>query len=250
MNWLENTREDFGETETSRIVILPFGSCEQHYSHLPVGTDTFIGEHILENVQKVLRDKVVILPYVWFGFSQHHMEYAGSLTVGNSTLTQLTIDLCDSIYKNNFRKIVLFNSHGGNTPALQVAVNEIGIRKGLSPVLMSYWSFLKDDISAFRESPVGGIGHAGELETSLGLYLFSEYVKDLPAESSYNYNPYQTYDMFSGRSYYTFKMFSDMVQGGLVGDPSFASAKKGEKMFSSLINKLCDFFQYYYENEL
>lgn len=246
MNYASKEIKDLPE---ERVIILPVGSCEQHGTHLPVGTDTFIGEHILKTIVKIVDNNVLVLPYIWFGFSQHHMDFRGSLTVSNETLIRLIVELCESIYKNNFRKIILFNSHGGNIPALQVAVNEIGVRNNRGPVLLSYWNCLKRDIEGIRKSRLGGIGHAGELETSLAMYLFSEYVQE-SNDASYISNPYYTHDMFSSNLYYKYGKLSSVSSKGLVGDPGLASADEGKQLFDLIIANLREFILYFQENEL
>ena len=77
----EQARED-------AIVILPVASLEQHGPHLPVEVDSMLGETVAARTAgKVLAggQKVLVLPVLWTGLSEHHMSFGGTVTLDNAT---------------------------------------------------------------------------------------------------------------------------------------------------------------------
>lgn len=225
--------------ETS-IVTLGVSSLEQHALHLPTGTDRFIGEAIMHEVAKKSKSMMLVLPSISFGFSSHHMKFSGSISVAQSDLIDLLTDIIGSLETNGCKDIILFNSHGGNSPAIKVAINEMGDKFHGNLFLIEYWDFLKSNIGEIRKSPLGGIGHAGEMETSLMMYLHPELVK-VPTVNSYSIaeeykgiNP----DMFAGNKVYMYRDFSSISNYGNVGISEFSSAEEGKVIFDLVTDEI------------
>ena len=111
---------------------------------------------------------VIVLPQVCYGYSPHHTFADGYITISQPTLIQYAKDIVKSIYNNQFKKIILVNSHGGNSTYLQAATNEIGEEyEDLSLAVLKYWDLISDVIAENRESETGGMGHAGSLKLRL-----------------------------------------------------------------------------------
>ena len=250
IKWNElNLNEVKNNNSKSSIVMLNISSCEQHANHLPVGTDAFLGREVSE-ASAIKSDKnIYFLSTIEYGFSQHHMNFPGSITLTQNTLINLIKDIIHSVYKSGFRNMVIINSHGGNHPSIQVAVNEIGgVLPDLNVVALKYWDFISEEICSIRESEMGGIGHAGELETSLMLYLKPELVNeqykfDYPVSRDNNwYNP----DMFAKNKIYQYKPFDYYSKYGNIGEPKYATPEKGELMFNIITNKISKFLNEYF----
>ena len=125
--WIElNSSEIKDEINKDSLAMLPVGSCEQHGMHLPVGTDLLICNDIVLKAAQKANANVLILPSIAYGFSHHHLDFAGTISLNQLTLVSIIKDICDSLHKHRIRKVLIVNCHGGNQSALQVAINEVG----------------------------------------------------------------------------------------------------------------------------
>jgi creatinine amidohydrolase len=141
---------------------------EQHGPHLPLATDSLIGAHFLERLNEALPNDVLILPQVKVGCSAHHMDFDGTLTVRHETLLAYLGDVLDSIAAHGFRKLVVFNSHGGNEAIGRVLLEKWGAANpGNRIFMLTWWRIAAGELAAIQESGFGGLGHACEFETAL-----------------------------------------------------------------------------------
>ena len=99
-------------------VIFPIASIEQHSSHLPLGTDAFILNSLIEKLEDTASEKVIILPTEWIGFAEEHHGFPGTLSLSRVTLSSLLSDLTKWLEMSGFEKLVIVNSHGGNLDPL------------------------------------------------------------------------------------------------------------------------------------
>ena len=163
------------------VVILPTGSIEQHGLHLPLNTDSYIINEIskktAKNASSIQKNiYYLILPVLSICRSPHHIDFAGSLTLSSDTFIKTIEEICSNLYLYNFKRIIILNGHGGNIDCLKVAARNIRDKIDILISVISYWSFIKDEICEIRESSNGGICHAGEMETSMMLYLNKDMV--------------------------------------------------------------------------
>ena len=83
--------------------MLPLGAFEQHGKHLPLKVDEFMVNKIaIESVNKShdKNIKAVVAPVIWTGYSPYHMDFAGTISIKDETLTNLIIDIVESLIKN------------------------------------------------------------------------------------------------------------------------------------------------------
>ncbi|MFC1803912.1 creatininase family protein, partial [Thermoproteota archaeon] len=119
MSWPE---VDEALTHTN-IALVPVGSTEQHGLHMPLGVDTYIPMMLAEEVAK--KTEVVLTPPLWFADCPHHMGFTGTITLRSETLIELVYDICMSLIKHGFKKILLLNGHTiANNPALMIAIEK------------------------------------------------------------------------------------------------------------------------------
>jgi Creatinine amidohydrolase len=102
------------------IVLLPVASTEQHGPHLTTGVDMFLGADGCRRIaEKVSAERpCIVAPAVWMGLAEHHVAFGGTFTLSLATWHAVLRDLCRSILRAGFTKILLVNSHGGNMSAL------------------------------------------------------------------------------------------------------------------------------------
>jgi creatinine amidohydrolase len=228
-----------------QVVLLPLGSFEQHGRHLPLTTDSDIVTAIAERVERARPDRVLRLPTLWAGHSTHHLAFPGTVSVGQMHYIALVADLCASLAAMGARKVFLLNGHGGNDVPVRAALREVksGAGAGGHFVYASYWMLAASSIRAERESEIGGMGHACELETSLMLHLHPERVRmELAAPDGPKHaSPYRKGDLIQGRPIYSVSEFHEISETGVVGRPDLASAEKGARFFEGIVRDITAF---------
>ena len=112
------------------VVLMPVASCEQHSLHLPVFTDSMIGGEVARRVHERVPDDVLVLPVQWLGYSQHHIRYPGTISAISETHLLLMMDIVAAMVGYGFKKILVQNSHGGNSPNISVLLQRLMERYG------------------------------------------------------------------------------------------------------------------------
>lgn len=231
------------------VAILPVGSCEQHGQHLPLGTDSFLCTSVVIQAAKLAEAEVALLPPIAYGYSPHHMDFPGTVTLSQDTLGSLIRDICGSLFRHGLSKVIIVNGHGGNSPALQGAVNQVGEEYAMDLLLLRYMDMVAPRIHDIRESVLGGMGHACEFETSLMQYLLphlveSESIKGRVIKGIPIYSP----DLFASNLVYMYRNFSEYSKIGVIGDPNLASKEKGKLLFDEITQELAKIIDYVAEH--
>jgi creatinine amidohydrolase len=148
------------------MVIIPVGSIEQHGKHLPLGTDILAAmEGCMLLAQKT---DVLIAPVVLAGLSEHHMGFPGTITLSPETFEAVIMDTAHSLIRHGFRKIMIYNGHGGNSVSVKNAVQKINQTTVATAVLLND---LRPPAAGTEQDMPAIDWHAGVGETSLMLYL-------------------------------------------------------------------------------
>ena len=241
MIWDRLTSPRLAELDRKTPVLLPIAATEQHGPHLPLATDRMIGEYLMQHLHEWLPDRVLILPSVAVGCSEHHMDFPGSLTLSHTTFIQQVIEILESVAAHGFNNLVISNSHGGNMASGQVAIEAFGRRHPERRVVMfSWWSLAAQQLLELSESGPGGIGHACEFETSLMLLIAPELV-DTTAINKGGNIPTKTWaesDMLRRPRAVLYRTFQAMTSNGTYGDPTLATREKGELIVSIVLDVL------------
>ena len=243
--WNEMTFEDIDDAKNNdAIVIIPVGAVEQHGRHLPVGTDSILVYDIVKDLSMAVHNKQIIytLP-IWTGYSAYHLDFSGTITLDYKLLIDLVSSICVCISKHGFKRIILLNGHGGNINILRCICNELRAKYNIKPVTFNYWDIVASFIKEWRDSEIGGINHAGEMETSLMLYKEGETVKKEKFEKSIydTKSKYLVKDMMVGNiTSYPINV-KEVRELGVLGDPTLASFEKGKSLYNEIIKGLADF---------
>lgn len=227
------------------VLILPLGSVEQHGHHMPLGTDTLLAHAISLHVAERAKGDVVVLPPPWYGFSAHHMAFAGSITLEPETLMAVAEDVVASLVHHGFQRILILNGHGGNGPVIDLLAAKLGYKHyGAARIAaLTYFQLARDAIAALRQSRPGGMGHACEFETAMVQHLRPDLVRPGLAQTTYP-DPgsrYLTTDLLGGSAVRTYLDFRDLSQSGTLGDPSLATPDKGAAFFEAVVDALTAF---------
>lgn len=222
------------------VAIVPVGSCEQHGPHLPIDTDAYDAFWLsLKAAEKA--QCALVAPPIYYGFSSHHMDFPGTITLNSYTLEQLAYEVSFSLVKHGFKKVVFENGHGGNTSALQAASQKIKMDTDAFVAVDSV-SLIPDFIEKFIETPYDA--HAGEFETSTTLanrekFVVKERIKKakikLPTSKYTKIGLKQTGPKVS----WGFRT-KEISETGVIGDPTKSSKEKGKKAWKLAIERLAD----------
>ncbi len=230
MIWDQLTSHEIQGLDKSLPVVFPVSATEQHGPHLPLATDRMIGEHLCNELSKAIPDKVLILPIMSVGCSEHHMDFAGSLSIQHQTFLSQAEDILSSVARHGFNNIIVFNSHGGNLAVSQLLLEKFGAtNQELNIVLATWWKLASEAFLKLNETGPGGVGHAGEFETSLMLHIRPDLVQLDKREAVKNIKGFQwaEMDMLRGSKASTFRSMKAMTSNGVFGDPSVCSEEKG-----------------------
>lgn len=225
--------------ELGSVLVVPVGSIEQHGDHLPVATDTILANAVSMAGSEAVDDEIPVLvaPPVSPGFSPHHLGFGGTLTLEFETLLAVVEETVKSAISNGFDAVLLLNGHGGNIPLIGAATSTIGVEHpNVSVCALSYFSLAASFIDDIRDSDPGGMGHAGEFETSLLLHVQAELVDMAAANGTMLDEPqdHALSDMFDGGPLSVYRDFSEYSENGAIGDPTLASRAKGEQIMDRL----------------
>jgi creatinine amidohydrolase len=252
VQWELLTRPELDRLDRERtVVILPLGAVEQHGEHLGLGTDSLLSAAVARRAAEIAGAQlpIVLLPPPWYGYSPHHMSFAGTITLRAETFLKLVEDIVDSVLRHGFRRVFLLNGHGGNVSIMDVMLSELGRRwHGCARIGgATYFSLARARQGEFRDSQAGGMGHACEFETSLMQYLYPEAARAEGGVTCYpeTGSAYRSTDLFGASQARTYTDFHDLSPSGTFGDPRLASAEKGQRIFDicvqELLNLLRDF---------
>lgn len=243
MYLLEMTWQQVDELDRSTVVVIPFGATEQHGVHLPLETDALIGQELSRRLDDACGGRLLVLPGQWLGLSTHHMSFPGTITASVDTFLALAGDIIGSIAHAGFQKILVLNSHGGNASALDVVLTKSRPQyPDVRIVLVTYWNAAAEQLRALRESAEGGMGHAGELETSLLLAAKPKAVRTdrMRPDGKWSASAFLAKDMLVAGSASVSRTFTEISDHGGVGDPRKASAEKGERFFAAIVARLAE----------
>jgi creatinine amidohydrolase/Fe(II)-dependent formamide hydrolase-like protein len=218
------------------VALLPVGAIEQHGPHLPLDTDAFDADYLARRVAEACSDpKPLVLPPISYGVSYHHADFTGTVSISNDTLAKMIYEIGMSVSRNGIRKLVMINGHGGNSPALNYAAQMIN-RDARIFVCVDTGETSDVDIDKIVETP--NDVHAGEIETSTGLAVRPQLVqmdqakKHIPKFSS------RYLDFSSKRGVLWYAYTRKISPSGVMGDPTKASAAKGERIWEMMIAHL------------
>lgn len=225
----EMTSPDIDALPRDIVVLMPVASCEQHSLHLPVFTDSMIGEEVARRVHELAPDDVLVLPVQWLGYSQHHIRYPGTLSAVSETHLLLMMDIVSSVVGYGFKKVLIQNSHGGNGANISVLLQRLMERYGDDEIeFYSRWAWAGNEaLNSIRTLGNVGSGHAGETETSMVMALRPDLVHADRLAPDGERSGMRVEGVAS------YHRFDQRTQHGGVGDPRPATAEMGERLLQA-----------------
>jgi creatinine amidohydrolase len=214
----------------AELAIVAVGSCEQHGPHLTLDTDSAIAEALARRISDELEPVAVLLPPLRYGLSEHHMAFAGTLTLRPATFTGFLADLVESLVRWNVRRLLVVNGHGGNVDAIRLAARAARRDHGAVVAGVMWAQVAADEVE--RRARTARYGHACEIETSLAMAVapasvYAERIEEPrpagPADALTD-PPHARVD----RAIW----FEEWTENGALGDARLASAEVGEALLA------------------
>lgn len=177
--------------QTSKGIIIPIGSTEQHGPIGLIGTDAICPEVIANLAAETT--VALIGPTISVGMAQHHLAFAGSIALRPTTLIAVIKDYVLSLARNGFERFYFLNGHGGNIATVGAAFSEIyaessfdrhSTRPHIRCKLANWFGFpeikvLSEELYADRDGR-----HATASEVAVTQYAYREHIKVAQMDSA------------------------------------------------------------------
>jgi creatinine amidohydrolase len=220
-------------------IIIPIGSVEQHGPNGLIGTDHLCAEVVAKGVGDAIG--CMVAPTLAYGMSQHHLGFAGSVTLRPSTLMLVVCDVVQSLATHGFRKFFFINGHGGNVASVTAGFDEIhaavslGDRERPVQCRMTFWTGPR--CKAISEELYPGVDghHATASEVSLSQYYQPQSIKH--AQMSPKVAPSMP-QFFHGKDYR-----ARYPDGRIGSDPSLSSPEHGKRLYDAAVLDMIDAYK-------
>lgn len=230
------------------VVLLPFGTVEDHGPHLPLNTDNVIVEAICLDAARRASGEILVMPTLAYGLDEHHMDFPGTVAVDLQTLLAFAADVAMSPARHGFSHVLIVNGHGSNASVAELAARRVVLQTGIvcgamSPNAAIDPTLAEPTLSGMRRSGPGGIAHAGEYETSMMLHLRPDLVQIDKAvrEIGQLKLEYFNWDHSEPSVLSWQDWWSRMSDSGVCGDPTVATAEFGCALFETTVQNFVRF---------
>ena len=226
--------------EHSTGIIIPIGSTEQHGPNGLIGTDVICPTRIAAGIAE--QEHVLIAPSINYGMAQHHMAFAGTVTLKPSTLISMVSDVVESLAQHGFTHCYFINGHGGNIPPVTSAFCEIyhAASKSNQPAphcrLANWWR--NDAITELATELYGNAEghHATISEVALSYFAHPEAVKQVPMSPPVA----PTGEIYDAADYR--RKFPD---GRIGSNPALANIADGERFYHLAVEALLKDYRHF-----
>ena len=225
----------------SRGIIIPIGSTEQHGPNGLIGTDHLDAEF----VSKGVGDKIgaMVGPTLAYGMSQHHLGFAGSVTLRPSTMIAMVGDIVNSLVRHGFERFFFINGHGGNVATMAAAFDEVYANLSMradgkpSPVRcrMVMWGGSRAKALSNELYPGVDGQHATAAEVSLSQYYHRDAIKHAQMSPKVAPPAGPFFDCFDYRRRYP--------DGRIGSDPSLSTPEHGERIFQAAVEDMVEAYR-------
>lgn len=213
--------------ETKNGVLLPVGAMEQHGAHLPLGTGTFLADHIVDKVSDLT--ETLMLPVIPYGPCPNSFSFAGTISVSGRVLYDLVLGILQPLYAQGFRRFFLISGKGEQGQL--VTLREVGedfmrSREDVSVHVISTYHATKAAARPLLD--VSHEFHAGAVETSLMLYLRPDLVNHSAFAAGRSNIP--EYEIVRDKKKYW--------ESGVYGNPGAATEELGRRIFEKTVEHI------------
>jgi creatinine amidohydrolase len=243
--WADFTAPELAALDRERLIaVLPVSAIEQHGPHLPLSVDTTILEGVVERVIGQLTPDVpaVFLPTQRVGKSNEHSRYPGTLTFSLETLVRIWMEIGDCVAAAGIRKMVIFNSHGGQGMVGEIVARDLRVKHNMLVVATNTYSFGTPAGMFSAQESQHGI-HGGDKETSVVLALRPDLV-DMGKAGNFRSSAEQLvaetrHLSINARAKLAWQI-QDLNPMGACGDASKATAEKGDAVLAHIATQFIE----------
>jgi len=235
--WLlsETTWKDVREGAYD-VAVLPWGATEPHNYHLPFATDVYETQAIAAESARIAWERwarPLVLPTVPFGVNAQQLDLPGTINLHPSTQATVLADIIESLEGHGFEKLLILNGHGGND--FRQMIREA---QDATPIFLSTLSWFRIPGTMDHFDAPGD--HAGEAETSLMMHLHPELVRPLSEAGLGQAKSWKLAAIQEGWAWAP-RQWSKVTEDTGVGDPSLATAAKGELFLNLVTEKIAGY---------
>ena len=243
--WADLTTRHFAQLAASPVIdrvvaVLPVAATEQHGPHLPVSVDTTLVDGVITAaVPHLAADApVLFLPTQQVGKSNEHIRFPGTLSLSAQTVISIWMELGACVARAGIRKLVLFNSHGGQVSLMDIVARDLRTEHDLIVYSSNWYSLpLGDAVTGLFSAHEHRFGvHAGDMETSMMLALREQYVDMKRAQNFSNSSEERAarYPILgNGTSAKLGWQMQDYNPAGAAGNAAAAAAAKGRALIDA-----------------
>jgi len=241
------------DNERGKVILIPIGHTEQHGFHLPLSVDTIIIDSIAKGIATKMPTRCWAMPVTPYGVSTHRSSFAATMNAGGRAFEDFWVAVIDVLAARGFDRFYLISGHGGNTSFLVNVVKYAGERHRrifcATTWLHTSGSIGVEALKKYRTSPIGGMGHACELETSFLLHLRPDlcHMERVVDETDYVATPDYYMDWIEGGSLVANPPWDDDTKTGAYGAGSHGTAEKGRLWLEAAIEEKADHVEQIHE---
>lgn len=231
-NWKAIKEENF------EVAILPWGATEAHNYHLPYGTDVFEADAIAAGAGKIAWEagaKIIVLPTIPFGVNTGQSDIYLDININPSTQLAVLKDIVAVLSRQNVKKLLILNSHGGND--FKTMLRELGLQYPDMFLASCNW-FQSLDKKQFFEFEGD---HADEMETSLIQFLHPDLVLPLTEAGDGKEKTSKIKGIREGWAW-SERRWSMVTADTGIGNPKASSKEKGARFYEAVTKKVAELF--------
>ena len=231
------------DAERGKVILIPIGHTEQHALHLSLNVDTIIIDAIAQGTVDKIPERAYSLPVMPYGVSTHRTSFPATMNAGGRAFEDFWVGVIDVLVARGFDRFYFMSGHGGNMSFLVNIVKYAGERHRR---IFCATAFLHTAgrtgaaaLEKYRTSPIGGMGHACELETSFMLHLRPDlcHMERVVDETDFVSTPDYYMDWIEGGSLIANPPWDDDSKTGAYGAGSHATAEKGRLWLEAAIEE-------------
>ena len=225
------------------LVLIPVGAHEQHGPNIAVSTDTISADALCRAAAARVGPAVAVAPVVPWGVSWHHLRFAGTISLRQSTLIAVLEDIVGSLYAHGMRHFLVVKGHGGNNAAITTAIEQIKHDTGV-PLIASVFGYALIAEQAKMLLPAEAIGHGGGDEAALVMAVEPHRAKPSAfAAPQATGRQVETAALLRAYGGVLARRYDEVTHNGATGDATSASAEIGQQILDGAAQRLAEIIE-------
>jgi creatinine amidohydrolase len=225
------------------MVLVPVGAHEQHGPNIAVSTDTISADALCRAAAARVASSVAVAPAVPWGVSWHHLRFAGTISLRQSTLIAVLEDIIGSLHAHGMRRFLVVNGHGGNNAAITTAIEQIKQDTGV-PLIASVFGYALIAEQAKMLLPPEAIGHGGGDEAAVVMAVEPHRAKASAfAAPRPTGRQVETAALLRAYGGSLARRYDEVTHNGATGDATSASPEIGRQILDGAARRLAEIIE-------